>query len=431
MVLGQKLGRYFSPLRWPLAAIVLAGTFLLGSWLRRFNVPSDFVLYSYLQIVGTLLSFTYASNALVRFRGTHDRSTLILAFGFVLSGLIETFALFGIYGQVVAGIDQARVPMAWMVGRTLLGVLLLTALLVERRVPHSRDPAREIAIAFIVVGIVAYFTSAAYLGTPIEPAIHPAARFARPWDLFPAALFLVAAIGFGRRPRVSRSAFDHALNAALWMNVMCHLVATQSSQILDAPYTLAQLLKVASYAVVLGGTLLDNARLFEQVRRLATSDSLTGLGNYRTLLNMIEGEIQRSQRTGRQFALLLMDLDGLKQINDRHGHLVGSRAICRLGNILRLHCRAIDTAARYGGDEFALVLPEAGSEAAESVGRRICERLAADGEAPGITVSVGASVFPVDGQSLEELLDAADRSLYKMKHRNTRRLSLAQVAACL
>jgi diguanylate cyclase (GGDEF)-like protein len=126
-----------------------------------------------------------------------------------------------------------------------------------------------------------------------------------------------------------------------------------------------------------------------------------------------------------------MDLDGLKQINDRYGHLVGSRAICRLGNVLRIHSRAIDTAARYGGDEFALVLPEAGAAAAESVGQRICDRLAADGETPNITVSVGASVFPQDGQSIEELLDAADRALYKMKHRGSRTLSLARIAACL
>ena len=78
-----------------------------------------------------------------------------------------------------------------------------------------------------------------------------------------------------------------------------------------------------------------------------------------------------------------MDLDGLKQINDRHGHLAGSRAICRLGNVLRVNSRIMDTAARYGGDEFALVLPEADPQAAERVGRRICERLASDGEAPG------------------------------------------------
>ena len=87
---------------------------------------------------------------------------------------------------------------------------------------------------------------------------------------------------------------------------------------------------MTSYAVVLGGGLLDNARLFNQVRQLAASDSLTGLGNYRTFVHVMESEIQRSQRTGRPFALLLMDLDGLKQINDHYGHLVGSRAICRL-----------------------------------------------------------------------------------------------------
>jgi diguanylate cyclase (GGDEF)-like protein len=431
VVLGRKLGRYLHPLRWPAAACALVATFLLAVWLRHISFSSEFVLYSYLQIVGSLLSFTYAANALVRFRGTHDRLTLMLAFGFVLAGLIETFAVFGFYAHLAGGTAQGSVPMSWMVGRTLLGVLLLTALVVERRVPHSRDPAREIAIAFIVVGVVAYLTSAAYLSAPTEPAIHASARLARPWDLFPALLFLVAAIGFGRRRSICRSSFDIALCAALWMNVACHIVATQSSQVFDAPFTVAQVLKVASYAVVLGGTLLDNAQLFDHIRRMAISDSLTGLANYRTLLNVLECEIQRSQRTGRTFALLLTDLDGLKQINDRYGHLVGSRAICRLGNVLRTHSRAIDTAARYGGDEFALVLPEAGVEAAESVGRRICERLVADGETPCITVSVGASLFPRDGQSVDELLDAADRALYKMKRRTSRSMSLARVAACL
>ncbi len=431
MLFGQKIVRYLHPLRWPAAACALLATFLLAVWLRQVNFSSEFLLYSYLQIVGSLLSFTYAANALVRFRGTHDRLTLILAFGFVLAGVVETCAIFGFYAHLTGGAEESIVPVSWMVGRTLLGVLLLTALVVERRVPHSRDPAREMAIAFIVVGVVAYLTSAAYLSAPMEPAIHASARLARPWDLFPALLFLVAAIGFGRRPTISRSSFDLALCAALWMNVACHIVATQSSQVFDAPFTVAQILKVASYAVVLGGTLLDNARVFEQVRRMAVSDSLTGLGNYRTLLNMLEGEIQRSQRTGRPFALLLMDLDGLKQINDRHGHLVGSRAICRLGNVLRLHSRAIDTPARYGGDEFALVLPEAGAEAADSVGRRICERLLADGEMPAISVSVGASLFPRDGQSIEELLDAADRALYRMKRRSSRAMSLTRVAACL
>jgi diguanylate cyclase (GGDEF)-like protein len=126
-----------------------------------------------------------------------------------------------------------------------------------------------------------------------------------------------------------------------------------------------------------------------------------------------------------------MDLDGLKQVNDRHGHLVGSRALIRLGEVLRLNSRAIDTAARYGGDEFALVLPDADATAAERVGQRICERLATDGETPRITVSLGAAVFPNDGQTIEELLDVADRALYRMKRRGNPVLSLARIAACL
>jgi two-component system cell cycle response regulator len=218
---------------------------------------------------------------------------------------------------------------------------------------------------------------------------------------------------------------------ALWMNVACHILATQSERLLDAPFTVAQFLKVGSYALVLGGALLDNARLFDQVRQLAVTDSLTGLSNYRTLINVMESEVQRSRRTGRSFAILLFDLDGLKTINDEHGHLVGSRAICRLASVLRIHSRSMDTAARYGGDEFAVVLPESGEEAAASVSRRICERLAKDGEFPHVTVSVGAAVFPRDGESLEGLFDTADRALYGMKRHPDGIRALARIAACL
>jgi diguanylate cyclase (GGDEF)-like protein len=124
-----------------------------------------------------------------------------------------------------------------------------------------------------------------------------------------------------------------------------------------------------------------------------------------------------------------MDLDNLKQINDSHGHLVGSHAICRLGDVLKLHSRAIDIAARYGGDEFALVLPEAGAQAARRVAERIRERLSADGEYPNVTVSVGTAVFPLDGRTVEELFDAADRNLYGMKRGGI--MGLSRIAACL
>jgi predicted signal transduction protein with EAL and GGDEF domain len=97
---------------------------------------------------------------------------------------------------------------------------------------------------------------------------------------------------------------------------------------------------VLSYIAVLGGTLLDNAQLFAQVSRLAASDSLTGLANHRRLLEALETEIERSRRTRRSFALLLFDLDDLKKINDKYGHLTGATP----SNVSAMHCGA--TAAR-------------------------------------------------------------------------------------
>ena len=419
-------------LRWFFWILGATAFLALAVWMRQLPFSSEPILYSYLQIVGSLLSFTYAANAMVRFRGTHDRLTLTLAFGFILSGVIETVATFNFYDILSSGVyGQTRVPLAWMVSRTLLALVLIASLVVERRVPNSREPGREIAVALIVVVGVAYLTSAAFFGSPLEPGMHPRALLSRPGDFLPAILFAIAAIGFGRRASRRVSSVDRTFCVALWMNVACHVLATQSERLLDAPFTVAQFLKVGSYALVLGGALLDNARLFDQVRQLAVTDPLTGLSNYRTLINVMESEIQRSRRTGRSFAILLLDLDGLKAINDQHGHLVGSRAICRLASVLRIHSRAMDTAARYGGDEFAVVLPEAGEEAAVSVSRRICERLARDGEFPHVTVSVGAAVFPRDGETIDGLFDTADRALYGMKRRPDSISTLARIAACL
>jgi diguanylate cyclase (GGDEF)-like protein len=414
-----------------LAIVSLAALLLLSRHLRQSDFLMSSVAFYYLQIVASLLSLIYAAHAGVRFRGTHDRLNLTLAFGFALAGLISTISIFEFYAQFAPGSGGAPAPLFWMVGRTLLALVVLAALVVERRVPHSRDPGGEVAIAIGVVCAMAYITGATYFATPIEPSIHPAAWLARPWEILPGALFLAGAIGFERRLHVVSSAFDRAFCTALWANVASHVVMTQSARLYDAPFMMAEILRVLAVAIALVGTVIDNARLFEQVRQLAVSDSLTGLANYRWLVQVLHAEIQRSQRSGRPFSVLLLDLDHLKLVNDRYGHLVGSRALCRLGRVLRTSCRAMDTAARYGGDEFVLVLPEAGADAAARVSQRIRERLAADGEEPLLSVSVGAAVFPQDGSNIEELLGAADRALYGMKrgHREVR--SLAHIAACL
>ena len=153
----------------------------------------------------------------------------------------------------------------------------------------------------------------------------------------------------------------------------------------------------------------------DHLRRLAASDSLTGLANYRHLIDVLDLEIKRSNRTNRQFALLFFDMDGLKRINDRHGHMVGSQGLCRLADVLVSCCRGIDTPARFGGDEFAVVLPETNAEEANLVALRICDRIANDGNEPKLSVSAGVAVYPHNGDTIEKLLREADSALYSMK----------------
>jgi diguanylate cyclase (GGDEF)-like protein len=171
-------------------------------------------------------------------------------------------------------------------------------------------------------------------------------------------------------------------------------------------------------ALMLAAVVLERRQVEAQLRVLAVSDPLTGLSNYGHLVDVLEGEVQRSLRTERQFTVLFLDMDHLKMINDRYGHLVGSRALCRIADVLRMACRSIDTAARYGGDEFALVLPESDEAAGQLVAKRVAELLAADTREPRVSVSTGIAAYPKDGTSAEALVAAADRMLYAAKHRS-------------
>jgi diguanylate cyclase (GGDEF)-like protein len=434
VVRQAKFWGFVHRFRLALLGAIATGAYLALLWILRSSTYfADPLLDTYLEMAGSLIAFTFAANALVRFRGTRDRISLILAFGFVLAGLIEAGTSMTFYrGMLVTVNSGNHISLGWLAGRTLLGILLLAAIVVERRIPVSRDPAKEMAGATLLVGAAAYLTSVFYFMIPDAPKIHPGALIPRPWDLVPAAIFIVATIGYAWRLRAGGEAsLDRALFVAALLNVICHVTISQSQHVLDAPFTLAHVLMVLSYVVVLGGTLLDNAQLFDQVSRMAASDSLTGLANHRRLLEVLETEIQRSRRTGRSFAVLLFDLDGLKRINDRYGHLTGSRAIKRLGAALRVSSRTIDTPARYGGDEFALILPESGEPEARLAATRICDQLARDGQEPQISVSVGLAVYPTDGTTIEKILGAADKELYQMKGRGQKKVRIGNVAALI
>jgi diguanylate cyclase (GGDEF)-like protein len=392
--------------------------FFLAMWLRVVPLQSDPVLQGYLQVTTGLLAFVFAAVTLVRFQGTQDRISLILGSGFLLSGTLLTASslLFFQFLQETP-VHLRWAPVSWWTGRIVLGLLLVVALLVEHFLPRSRRPRLEIAGALLTVVGLTYLITAALRRLPPDTSPHPLAFIPNPQQLLPAGLFLIAVVWFRRRLQIEGTAFDRALYSAAWMNVAAQLAASQSMRFLDSPFVLAQALTVTSYAVALGGALLDNARLFEQVQHLAVSDPLTGLANYRRLLDVLESETERTNRNGRSFAVLLLDLDGLKKINDTYGHLVGSRALCRLADTLRIHCRAIDTAARYGGDEFALVLPESQEAEAQLVAGRIREVMAADAETPPLSASIGISIYNGDGERIEKLLSEADQHLYAEKAR--------------
>jgi|SRR5882672_2065583 len=395
-----------------------AGFLVLGHFLRQLNIVVNPLAWSSAEIISALLSFTIAANVLVRYYGTGNRVSLLLGLTFSITGLIHLGAIFEFYNDFTQRAEQFRVPLAWMVGQTLLGLLFLAVYTINKSLPWPREPRRNIFAVLATIVATSCLITIVYLIFPIKPPIDPHSAIPRVWDLIPAAVFLAAAFVLNRRTDRDRLAFDAVLVLVAGLNAAGHLMASQSARLLDAPAAGAELINTMSYMVLLGATLLDNAQLFRQVRILAISDSLTGLANYRRLIDVLQNELERSGRTNRAFSILLMDLDGLKLINDRHGHLAGSRALCRVATILRLNCRSIDTAARYGGDEFALVLPETKEFAALQVADRIRNCLADDDETPSLSLSIGIATFPQCGATVQKLIEHADRAMYDMKEKS-------------
>jgi diguanylate cyclase (GGDEF)-like protein len=406
-----------------LAALVLCG---LGAWPAVFaasltvtlGLTRDPVL-SLITAGGHTLSAVAGAVLVSRFADGRDvfrsiRSTL-RAVGFIVASASLPAAVLAVSGSVWGGMAaggwQAFVS-GWL--GQVTGTLVVAPWVMLMLTSDTRWPTRKEWPA--VVEGVALVVSLAVVALSVFAGVTPTDVKTYPLEFLSLPFLLWAAFRFG--PREVTIAVVMLSSVAVWgtlhgVGPFVNAPPAESERLLQA------YLAVMSIAGIAFATTVDERRRAEaQLHELATTDPLTGLVNYRCLLDALRQEMARSRRTGRPFALLLVDMDGLKAINDRFGHLAGSRAICRVADVLRQSTRETDVVARFGGDEFAVVLPESGDAGGEAVLARVSERLARETAAPVLSVSGGHAVFPRDGDSPTLLLRAADRGLYEAKQRD-------------
>jgi diguanylate cyclase (GGDEF)-like protein len=199
----------------------------------------------------------------------------------------------------------------------------------------------------------------------------------------------------------------------------------ESSELHD--FTEEEHLLLRTLADLISGA-LHNARTLQEAQEQAITDGLTGVKTHRYLMEALSTEWRRATRMGRQFALLLLDLDRFKFVNDHYGHLEGDVVLRRVGRLLEEHCRRSDVVARYGGDEFVILMVETDIDPARQLANKVRGMLASDPllRQRGITASFGIAAFPVHGSTPEELLERADAAMYLSKRRGGNAVSSAQ-----
>ena len=194
---------------------------------------------------------------------------------------------------------------------------------------------------------------------------------------------------------------------------------------------LALLEALADFAAIA----LENARHVKRIHELTITDDCTSLFNARHMEFVLETEIYRSQRYGFEFSVVFIDLDHFKKVNDTHGHLIGSKLLAEVGQVVKTACRRIDFAFRYGGDEFVIVLPQSSRENAFVVARRLHKLigettwLAAEGLNVRFTASVGVATYPGDAKTKVELLHLADEAMYMIKNTTRDGVAAAKTGA--
>ena len=191
-------------------------------------------------------------------------------------------------------------------------------------------------------------------------------------------------------------------------------------------FTEEEILLMRTLADLIAGA-LHNALMFQKAQEQAITDGLTGVKTHRFFMEALSAEWKRSTRAGRAFSLVLMDLDRFKFVNDFYGHLEGDLVLQRVGHILETNCRRSDVVARYGGDEFVILMPETNMEHARQLAMKLRGWVSADPllREKNITASFGIAAFPLHGSSPQELIQVADASMYLSKHQGGNAVSTA------
>jgi diguanylate cyclase (GGDEF)-like protein len=177
---------------------------------------------------------------------------------------------------------------------------------------------------------------------------------------------------------------------------------------------------------------IENARSVEKIQELTITDDCTGLYNARHLYKTLEQEVYRSARFGYEFSILFIDLDHFKQVNDTHGHLIGSKLLAEIGYLIKAQLRLIDFAYRYGGDEFVVLLPQTSKDSALVVARRLRDSLRAscfckeEGLNLNVRASMGLATYPHDAKSPHDVIRQADEMMYMVKNTSRDSIAVAQ-----
>lgn len=429
--LGAKVGLKFAFINasatsvWPptgiaLAAFVLYGyriwpAVAVGAFLANLTTAGTVTTSLGIALGNTLegLTAAYLVNRFARGGRVFDRVRDIIRFT-ALAGFVATTvsATIGVTSLALGGLAEwnqfGRIWLTWWLGDAVGAIVLAPALILWGGVKPGTRWDRGKAIEGVALFAVAVLIALAVFGGVFPDRHYPLSVW-----VWPALIW--SALRFGPRETATLiivTATIAIVRTASGFGPFARPNPQESLVLLQVWSAITAVTSLVLSAVVAAQRDTEGTW-----RELAITDPLTGLANHRQLVQALEAEIKRSRRTAQPLAVVLLDLDGLKQINDRHGHLAGSLAIRRVAEALLGSCRGTDTAARFGGDEFALVLPETGEAAAWHVARGIADRLATDAEKPNVSISVGVAVYPGNGETVEALLNAADVALYETKER--------------